>query len=210
MNLKSPLLVGAALVLGAVALAQGVKQISATLAGQTLKLDSVVVGGKTYVSLEQLKTALGSNAGGANQVQAASGCLGAWLFNGAWRLRTQKVEWDAGNRVWRVTVELKNGMNRTASTFNNGADGTGQDLSLILQSGNTLSISPGDASGLQNALLFKTLQPGAAVVATVPFRAESDADKPAKLLWAMSPTNNSSRAPLGKDPAFRVDLTCQK
>ena len=37
-----------------VAFAQSIKQIGVSLAGKTVKLESVVVKGKTFVSLEQL------------------------------------------------------------------------------------------------------------------------------------------------------------
>ena len=135
------LAVGAAVLLG-VALAQSIKQISVVLAGKSLKLDSVVVQGKTFVSLEQLKKALPAPvaAGGANQVQAATGCLGEQLFNGAWRFRVTKLEFSAADGGWAVTVELRNGMNRVASANGNGASGVAEDLFLILENGNSLQL----------------------------------------------------------------------
>ncbi len=198
-----------------VAFAQSLK-----LAGKPLKLESVTVNGKTFVSLEQLKIALPNPvassgtapgnpaAGGANQVAAASGCIGELLFNGAWRLRVQNVTWSAEQKFWRVRVELRNGTGKVISATRNGAGGVGEDISLVMQSGNTLSVS--EAVDLQDALLFKKLAPGAGAVATVKFKADDDTDKPAKFLWAMSAKENSGGAPLSKQPGLRVDLGCQK
>ncbi len=190
------------------ALAQAVKQISVSLAGKALKLDSVIVGGKTYVSLEQLKKGLPNPVGGANQVAAASGCLNEMLFNGAWRFRVQKFEFSATEGGWVVTVELRNGMNRVATTFNNGANSLAEDLFLILEDGNSVPVSGNNQ--VQDSLVLKTLAPGASAFAKLVFRAESETPKPTKFLWAMSQSNNYDKAPLSKDPAFRVNLTCTK
>jgi hypothetical protein len=205
------LAIGAALVLG-VAVAQGVKQLSVSLAGKTLKLDSVVVGGKTYVSLEQLRKALPSTAaaGGATQVAAVNGCIGELLFNGAWRFRVQKLEWNASEGAWQIALEIRNGMTKIAMPVRSGANFGGQDMSLIQASGNTLNVGTNQGNTLDNTLLYKQLAPGAGVVTNVLFYTDSDADKPTKFLWAMSAASNQDRAPISKDPAFRVDLTCQK
>ena len=209
MRIPSTILALSAVTLLGAALAQSVKQLSVTLAGKSLRLESVVVGGKTYVSLEQLKVALPNPAaGGANQVAAASGCIGELLFNGAWRLKVQNVAWSADQKFWLVRVELRNGTSKAVSVTGNGAAGVGEDISLVMQSGNTLGVS--EAVTLQDALLFKTLAPGASAVATIKFKADDDADKPAKFLWAMSARQNSGNAPLSKQPGLRVDLTCQK
>ena len=208
---KTWLAIGAALVLGA-AVAQGVKQLSISLAGKTLKLDSVVVGGKTYVSLEQLKKALPNTAaaGGANQVAASSGCIGEFLFNGAWRFRVQKIEWNATEGAWQLRIEIRNGMTKIATPVRSGANYAGQDMSLIQASGNSLNVGVNQGNTLDNTLLYKQLAPGAGVVTNVLFYADSDADKPTKFLWAMSAVSNQDKAPISKDPAFRVDLSCQK
>ena len=207
---KTWLAIGAALVLGA-AVAQGVKQLSVSLAGKTLKLDSVVVGGKTYVSLEQLKKALPSTAaGGANQVAASSGCIGEFLFNGAWRFRVQKLEWNATEGAWQLRIEIRNGMTKIATPVRSGANYAGQDMSLIQASGNSLNVGVNQGNTLDNTLLYKQLAPGAGAVTNVLFYTDSDADKPTKFLWAMSAVSNQDKAPISKDPAFRVDLTCQK
>lgn len=205
------LAIGAALIIGA-AVAQGVKQLSVSLANKTMKLDSVVVGGKTYVSLEQLKLALPSTAaaGGANQVAASSGCIGEFLFNGAWRFRVQKIEWNATEGAWQLGIEIRNGMTKIATPVGSGANYSGQDMSLIQASGNSLNVGVNQGNTLDSTLLYKQLAPGAGVVTNVLFYTDSDADKPTKFLWAMSAAYNSDKAPLSKQPAFRVDLTCRK
>ena len=209
-NSKTWLVIGAALVLG-VTVAQGVKQLSVSLANKTLKLDSVIVGGKTYVSLEQLKKTLPSTAaGGANQVAASSGCIGEFLFNGAWRFRVQKLEWNATEGAWQLRIEIRNGMTKIATPVRSGANYAGQDMSLIQASGNSLNVGVNQGNTLDNTLLYKQLAPGVGAVTNVLFYTDSDADKPTKFLWAMSAVSNQDKAPISKDPAFRVDLTCQK
>lgn len=217
MRIHKAVLAIAATALIGVAIAQSVKQISVTLAGKPLKLESVVVSGKTFVSLEQLKIALpnpvpsSQAAGGANGVAATSGCMGEWLFNGAWRLRVQKVALNVPNttyKYWDVTVELRNGTSKTATAVDNGASGQGNDISLILQSGNTLPLA--FWTDAARTLFAKTLAPGASAVSRVQFEIEDEADKPAKFLWTMSGANNYRKAPLSKEPGFRVDLSCQK
>ncbi len=199
--------IGVVSVLG-FALAQAVKQVSVSLAGKSLKLDSVIVKGKTYVSLEQLKKALPNPVGGANQAAGTTGCINQMLFNGAWRFRVQKVFFSVEEKTWFITVELRNAMNQSAMAFNNGSEGLGGDITLSMASGNTLNIA--NVNETQDKILLKNLAPGAGVVTNFEFSADSDADKPTKFLWAMSAANNSSKAPLSKEPAFRVDLTCAK
>ena len=199
--------VGVVAVLG-VALAQAVKHVSVSLAGKSLKLDSVVVSGKTYVSLEQLKKALPNPVGGANQAAGSTGCINQMLFNGAWRFQVQKVFYSLEERKWLITVELRNAMNQSAMVFNNGSEGLGDDVTLSMASGNTLNIT--NVNTTQDKIFLKNLAPGAGVVTNFEFNAETETDKPTKFLWAMSAANNSNKAPLSKEPAFRVDLTCTK
>ncbi len=211
--LKTWLAIGAALFIG-VAVAQGVKQLSVSLAGKSLKLDSVVVAGKTYVSLEQLKKALPNPApstgaaGGANQVAATSGCIGEYLFNGVWRLKVQSLMYSVEEKAWYLTIELRNGTNKVAKPNYTGSSGSGDDISLVTEDGNSLSLANG--TSIQDDILLKNIAPGSAGVTKIWFNADSATPKATKLLWAMSAANNSDKAPLGKQPAFRVDLTCQK
>ena len=212
-TLNTWLVIGAALVLG-VAVAQGVKQLTVSLAGKSFKLDSVVVGGKTYVSLEQLKKALlnpappTGAAGGANQVAAASGCIGEYLFNGVWRFKVQNLMYSTEEKAWYLTIELRNGTNKVAAPFTTGSSGSGDDISLVTEDGNSLSLANG--TRIQDDILLKSIAPGSAGVTKIWFNADAATPKATKLLWAMSAANNNDKAPLSKQPAFRVDLTCQK
>ncbi len=201
--------IGLAAVLG-VALAQSIKQISVSLAGKTVQLDSVVVKGKTFVSLEQLKKAFPTAAGGASQVAAKTGCIGELLFNGAWRFRVNSLSYNQEEKTWNLNLELRNGMNQVASVYGNGANGLGEDISLILENGDSLNLGTSASNQIQDDLLLKKLAPGASATSKIFFAADMDTPKATKLLWAMSAANNFDKAPLSKDPAFRVDLTCKK
>ena len=132
------------------------------------------------------------------------------MFNGAWRFRVQKLEWNATEGAWQLRIEIRNGMTKIASPARSGANYAGQDMSLIQASGNTLNVGVNQGNTLDNTLLYKQLAPGAGVVTNVLFYTDSDADKPTKFLWAMSAVSNQDKAPISKDPAFRVDLSCQK
>ena len=67
--MRSPTLTGSwAAVLAAVSLAAAQKT-TLNVGGQAVQLDTVKVGGRTYVALDQLQKALGA-AGGANQIAA--------------------------------------------------------------------------------------------------------------------------------------------
>ena len=199
--------IGIAAILG-VAFAQSINQISVSLAGKNLKLESVVVKGKTFVSLEQLKKAFPTAAGGANQVAAKTGCIGELLFNGAWRFRVNSLMYSLEEKAWYLTIELRNGMNKVAAPFSTGSSGSGVDISLITEDGNALSLANG--TRIQDDILLKSIAPGAAGVSKIWFYADADTPKATKFLWAMSAASNSDKAPLSKDPAFRVDLTCKK
>ncbi len=206
---------GCATLLG-LAVAQTVKLVSINIAGKDVKLESVVVQGKTFVSLEQLKKAFPvvskpqTVPGGTNQVAATQGCIKEFLFNGAWRFRVLAIAYDPAKQGWLTTVELRNGMKKIAQVRGSGADNAARDISLALASGNVLELSVGQSSNVQEKLLYKQLAPGAATVVDMIFYADSDADKPRKFLWVMSAKNNVDNAPLIKDPAFRIDLTCIK
>lgn len=210
---QAVLAITAAALIG-VAIAQSVKQLSVTLAGKPLKLESVVVSGKTFVSLEQLKKALPNPApptgaaGGANQLAAASGCIGEYLFNGVWRLKVRSSLYSIEEKAWYLTIELRNGTNKVSQPFYTGANLHGNDISLITEDGNSLNLESGNT--LYDDILRKSIAPGAAGVSKIWFRADSAIPKATKLLWAMSAAANTQNAPLAKDPALRVDLTCQK
>ncbi len=205
MNISRVLIgLGCAALLG-VAFAQSIKQISVALADKTLKLNSVVVKGETYVSLKQLKAAFPAVAGGAVQTAGTTGCINQLLFNGAWRFQVQKVFYSLEERTWFITVELRNGMNKTARADWSGSDRNGSNISLILASGKSLKLD----NNVGN-LVLTDLSPGASVVTSLEFKAETNDDKATKFLWAMSAEFNGDKAPLAKDAAFRIDLGCTK
>ncbi len=196
--------IGCAALLG-VALAQSIKQISVALADKTLKLNSVVVKGETYVSLKQLKAAFPVVTGGANQTAGTTGCVNQFLFNGAWRFSVQKVFYSLEERKWFITVELRNAMTKTARADWSGSDRNGSNISLILASGKSLKLDNNVAN-----LVLTDLAPGASVIASLEFRSDTNEDKATKFLWAMSAEFNGDKAPLAKDAAFRIDLGCTK
>lgn len=214
-------LVLAGCVLG-LAYAQIQRVVSVQLASQKLQLESVEINGKTFVSLEQIQKAFPptpsasttprpANAvpGGTNQVTAAEGCVNEFLFNGAWRFRVLSVKYDTSKEGWAVRVELRNGMKKVARVVGSGADSNARDISLALNSGNTVSLTIGQMSKIQTAMLFNELAPAAAAITEMIFYAPAT-DQAKKFLWLQSATNNIDKAPLMKDPAFRINLTCTK
>ncbi|WP_221090646.1 hypothetical protein [Deinococcus aquaedulcis] len=216
-----PLLTLSLLGLSAPAAAQ---KTTVTIGGQPVSLDTVKVGGRTYVALDQLQKAL-TAGGGANQLGAAEGCLNEWLFNGTWRLRATAVKYvpDAGNGNyygWVVTTEIRNGGKQLLNLANTGIE---FGVSLALKNGNTKALG---LNGIASA--FKTgtdLPPGAGLVMDLPFswqggkptNAELQANPPVKLIV---PVDVSALRRGGstlyktvnyaKDPNFRVNLTCKK
>ncbi|MFC6659090.1 hypothetical protein [Deinococcus multiflagellatus] len=120
------------------------QKTTVTIGGQPVSLDTVKVGGRTYVALDQLQKALAA-AGGANQLGAAEGCLNEWLFNGTWRLRATAVKYvpDAGNGNyygWVVTTEIRNGGKQLLSLYNTGIE---KGIGVALKNGDfkTLGLS---------------------------------------------------------------------
>ena len=195
-----------------------------TIGGQPTTLDTVKVGGRTYVALDQLQKAL-TAAGGSNQLGAAEGCLNDWLFNGTWRLRATAVKYvpDAGNGNyygWVVTTEFRNGGKQLLNLANTGIE---QGVSLALKDGSTKDLGLG---GIASAFRTGTdLPPGAGLVMDLPFswqggaptNAQLQANPPVKLIV---PVDVSALRRGGstlyktvnysQDPSFRVNLTCRK
>ncbi|ALW88436.1 hypothetical protein [Deinococcus actinosclerus] len=195
-----------------------------TIGGQPTTLDTVKVGGRTYVALNQLQQAL-TAAGGSNQLGAAEGCLNEWLFNGTWRLRVTSVKYvpDAGNGNyygWVVTTEFRNGGKQLLNLSSTGIE---KGVSLALKDGSTKDLGLG---GIASAFRTGTdLPPGAGLVMDLPFswqggaptNAQLQANPPVKLIV---PVDVSALRRGGstlyktvnysKDPSFRVNLTCRK
>lgn len=210
------------MLLAALSLGSGLAQkVNVTLNGQAVALDSVTVGGKTYVSLDQLRAAL-AVPGGANQRVSVEGCVNEWLFNGLWRMRVTKVEPIAdpgrgGAPGWGVTVEWRNGTTTTFSLSKTGIEG---GTSLALQDGNILANSQGSA---WVDAVMKAVPQGAANIYRysfwLPDGSSPDALKsnlPAKLLVEVKPgqlqnwsETRTLRYPIA-NPSFRVNLGCSK
>ncbi|WP_119673715.1 hypothetical protein [Deinococcus sp. RM] len=195
-----------------------------TVGGQPTTLDTVKVGGRTYVALDQLQKAL-TAAGGSTQLGAAEGCLNEWLFNGTWRLRVISVKYvaDAGNGNyygWVATTEFRNGGKQLLKLSNTGIE---KGVSLALKDGSTKELG---LSGIASA--FKTgtdLPPGAGLVMDLPFfwqggtptNEQLQANPPVKLIVPVDVTalrrggsTLYKTVNYVKDPSFRVNLTCKK
>ncbi|RIH85348.1 hypothetical protein Mlute_01594 [Meiothermus luteus] len=206
----------------ALALAQAVqKTYRLIINGQAASGQAVVVGGKTYVSLDALKAAgvgvslSGSTLsltlpgppqaqGGANQVAALEGCLNEWLFNGIWRFRVLSVEpLPAGGREgWKAKVELRNGTNVNGAAL----AGTGwQGLLLVLDNGNTIE------SGYVQ-MRDKPFAQGTGMVQEAVFYSKETDRTPTKLLLLLNPKRMLTTLPVRytvPDPSFRVRLDCR-
>ncbi|MBX3168599.1 MAG: hypothetical protein KF760_14380 [Candidatus Eremiobacteraeota bacterium] len=178
-------------------------QVTVNLGGKNVTLDSVQVGGKTYVSLEQLKAQLGPQ-GGANQVSASEGIRGQWLFNGVWRLKVGEVQWDAAESQWVVQLSIGNGTSQTRDMINSGFASNGTDgVFLVTQSGESKSLGVNAANAFQDDFSMKSLPPGGQSTATIRFLG-TESDRPVKLLVEMHPLKG---LPFSRQPSFRVDLT---
>ena len=195
-------------VLGAAALAAAamLAKVNVTLAGKPLTLDSVVVGGRTYVALDQLKAAL-NTAGGASAIKATEGGIGDVLFDGVWRLTVLSVRRSDDDRSWEVKLRVSNGTTKTrdmGSAINNFAPHTA--FHVATEAGDTLTGEASDGSRLQRELTMKDLLPGSGATTTVHFVGPAD-DKPVKFILEIKPAPG---LPYAKDPSFRVDLTKSK
>ncbi len=181
-------------------------KVTVSLAGKSVTVDSVVVGGKTYVSLDQLKAQLNAK-GGANQLGATEGIQNEWLFNGVWRLRVSNVAWNSEQESWDVTVELRNGYKSSLKASDAGFAFNGSDgFFLTIEDGNTVEPFLNAGSDIQDAIGYKSLPPGGGSIIKIPFRGTAD-KKPVKLLVEFKP---KAGFPLVKDPSFRIDLTKSK
>ncbi len=181
-------------------------KVTVSLAGKSVTVDSVVVSGKTYVSLDQLKTQLNAQ-GGANQLGATSGVLNEWLFNGVWRFRVTGVAYSEDAGGWLASVEIRNGYKSSIMPKDNGMAFNASDgFFLTFSDGNTVEPSDGAKNEIQDSIGLKTLPPGGGTVAKVRFPGEPDW-KPEKLVFEMKPVKG---LPLVKEPSFRVDLTKSK
>ena len=181
-------------------------QVTVELGGKKVTVDSVVVGGKTYVSLDQLKAQMGTQ-GGANQLSASEGVRNEWLFNGVWRLKVGEVTWDAEETQWVVQLSVANGTNKTRTLANNGYNANGIDgVFVITESGESKVPGVNASNAFQSDFGLKELPPGGQSTSTIRFLG-SASDKPVKFLLEMQAV---SGLPFSKQPSFRVDLTQTK
>jgi hypothetical protein len=214
-------------VLGLV-LAQAVqRQLNLVINGQASNAKAIVVNGQSYVPVSALQ-ALGittslsgstlnlSNqaAGGANQRASLEGCLNEWLFNGIWRARVTKVEAIEvfGLKGWGVTLEMRNGTNRTLEPGQTGVrDSSG--LSLVFADGSTANINASALSReYEGELRYKQIPQGAAVIYQIKFDT-AKAEAPTKLLLEIDPSRLQRDLGVSYStpaPSLRFKLDCTK
>ncbi len=203
-----------ALLLGQVLAAQ----VTLTLNGQPATLTTTVIGGKTYVLLDDLKRAL-TGAGGANQKASVEGCVNEWLFNGIVRMRVTKVELtyqDKGSAYpgYAVTAEFKNGINQTIQL---NQAGLSYDNAAAVSFASGDSWSDGRGGGWQDKTMAK-LQQGGGTVYTFRLYSEQQVPSgqplpaPVKFLLEVKPEVSPALKTRFSvpDPSFRVNLTCRK
>ena len=191
--------------------------VTLTLNGQPTTLNTTVIGGTSYIRLNDLKTALAAS-GGANQKASLEGCVNEWLFNGIWRFRVkgvQRVQDRDYGEGWGVTVEIKNGTAQTLEMDDAGIAYNGA-VNLAFPDGN--SWAKGWRSGWQDKTYAKLPQ-GTGTLYTFKIfpesrmdAAEVDAYRPNKFLFDVTKEKRDSVKAgfTTADPSFRVNLTCQK
>lgn len=217
-----------AVVLIGVGVAQVVqKQLSLMINGQPSGAKALVVNGQNYVPVSALKdlgitvslsgstlSLSGAAAGGANQRVSLEACVNEFAFNGIWRMRVTKVEPSEafGQKAWVVTVELRNGTNRTLEPGQTGImDSSG--LSLAFPDGSTTGINASAlAREYETELRGKAIPQGGSVLYPIKFDTPKP-DAPTKLLVQIDPARLQSNLGVGyttPNPSFRFNLNCSK
>lgn len=186
------------------------------LGGQSVSLNTTVIGGVTYVRLAELKAALAAQ-GGANAKASVEGCVNEWLFNGIERLRVTKVQpvrdRDYGDG-WGVTAEIRNGAPETLTLDDAGIVYNGA-VSLAFADGNSWSKSW--RSGWQTKT-YARMQQGTGTLYEFQIFPESRQDAaavaayvPQKFLLEVGQKSDRVKTSFTvSDPSFRVDLTCRR
>ncbi|KQR01016.1 hypothetical protein [Deinococcus sp. Leaf326] len=187
------------------------------LNGQSVTLNTTVIGGVTYLKLADLKAVLAAQ-GGANAKASVEGCVNEWLFNGIERLRVTKVQAVKDQYYgdgWGVTVEIKNGAQETLTLDDAGIEYNGA-VSLAFADGNSWSKSWRE--GWQSKTYAK-MQQGTGTLYEFQIFPESKMDPaavatytPQKFLLEVG-AKNAERVKANfsvPDPSFRVNLTCRK
>ena len=157
-----------------------------------------------------------TTAGGSHQINALSGCMNQWLFNGIWRLRIMSVA--AYNDVvglpgFKVSFEVRNGSSKSTSMLKTGLPS--HPGSLVFDDENELDGTNTDASVAYNNVYFKDVPPSGAMKFTIPFLFQpkpTAVPKPVKWLLQIDPTKEYPGAPryTTSNPNLRIDLTCTK
>jgi hypothetical protein len=222
-------------VLGLV-LAQTVqRQLNLLLNGRPSSAKAIVVGGQSYVPVSALRElgitvslsgntlslssqAAGQAAGGAGQRASLEGCLNEWLFNGIWRVRVTKVERaeleGVGLPSWNVTLEVRNGTNKTLQPWRAGWKGT-DSITLVFADGSIETMDTGPEGGNYNDKIhYAAIPQGATAISTLHFISDRT-DPPTKLLIEMDPEaprkdkeyNLAFSVP---NPSLRIKLDCAK
>ena len=190
-----------------------VPDFTVLLGGSGYTVASVKVNGRVYVDAQQLVAKYNANppraAGGAGQIAATEGAMGEWLFNGVWRFRVDKVEWNADDEYWMVGIEMRNGTKTTRHVGGQGLPGIPSEaFHLATEGGDTLSItSTAYINELQDTLGYKELAAGMGTKTVMPFSRGKRGDRPTKLVVEFTPVAGQGYV---KDPSFRVDLTRTK
>jgi hypothetical protein len=155
--------------------------------------------------------------GGSHQIGALEGCLNQWLFNGVWRVRVTSVQpiTDPVSNVpgYALNIEIKNGSTKTAVINETGVAGPGH---LVLDDGNQLDATSGNATVAWNNAQFKELTASAGLTTSTQYffayPAPKTPGKPVKWLWDIDKSKEWTGQPRysASDPSMRVDLTCDK
>jgi hypothetical protein len=210
------------------------RQLNLLLNGRPSSAKAIVVGGQSYVPVSALRelgitVSLSGNtlslssqaAGGAGQRASLEGCLNEWLFNGIWRVRATKVERAElekfgliGLASWSVTLEVRNGTNKTLEPWRAGWKGT-DSITLVFADGSIETMDTGPEGGNYNDKIhYAAIPQGATAISTLHFLSDRT-DPPTKLLIEMDPEaprkdkeyNLAFSVP---NPSLRIKLDCAK
>lgn len=207
-TVKFGVILGCALALPALA-QQVQRSLNIVLNGKALTEKAIVVNGKSYIPVSELKN-LGYNvtanattltiaqAGGAVGGGGTAGCRNETLFNGLWRftlLGEMKKGDDYGNPTWYFDAEVRNGTKEMGRLDWAGL----RDVNFVYADGRVV---PGSARDFSISIA-----PGAASRGILTANGLTDpkdaAEKPVKLLLVWDET-------VKKNANLRFDLTCTK
>jgi hypothetical protein len=142
-----------------------------------------------------------------------TGCLNQTLTDGFWNLKvtsvtlgtipgTDIVAWGVAFTFGAARSEAK-----TPSTL-----GVGQPQ-LVLKDGTKLDMSTSSEIAFSHAIIGNTFKPGNDTSGTYWYASSDLTAKATTFFFPVNPNNSVYNTPLGypvKNPAFRVDLTCNK